>query len=293
MLEFRPIALSDKAWADELLAFSDFRGCEYSFGNSYCWQDIFENRLCRYKDFYLLRNKNGFFFPAGRGDLAEVLRELRNYCKENALPFFFSSMNKLSMLTLKEFYGANAEVGTNPDWYDYIYDCRELTELSGKKYHAKRNHIARFSEKNWSYEEITPENIGECREMNEEWQRRNVCEECPGEKDKSDEVCAVRKGLDHFWELGYVGGLLRVDGAVQAFTFGEKVNSDTFAVHAEKAFTDYQGAYPMINKQFLLHSCRDYRYINREEDMGEANLRKAKQSYYPCFMEEKFSVRIV
>ena len=48
----------------------------------------------------------------------------------------------------------------------------------------------------------------------------------------------------------------------------------------------------MINKQFVLNNCENYRFINREEDMGEENLRKAKQSYYPCFMEEKFTVNI-
>ena len=48
----------------------------------------------------------------------------------------------------------------------------------------------------------------------------------------------------------------------------------------------------MINRQFLLNSVHGYKYINREEDMGEENLRKAKQSYYPCFMEEKFRITI-
>lgn len=292
MLEFRPIELSDKDWSSELLAVSDFRGCEYSFGDNFCWKDILNVTVCRYKNFYLVHTKDGFLFPAGWGDISEVMYEIRNYCISASLPFFFSSMNKLSMLTLKELFGTRAEAGTNPDNYDYIYECSQLSELRGKKYHAKRNHIARFSENDWNYEEITAENIGECADMNEEWCRRNICADCEGAKNKKDEICAVRRGLANFEKLGYVGGLLRVNGSVQAFTFGERVNSDTFVVHVEKALTDFQGAYPMINRQFLLHSCQNYRYINREEDMGEENLRKAKQSYYPCFMEEKFYVKI-
>ncbi len=290
MLEFRPIELSDRDWVKDLLALSDFRGCEYSFGNNYCWREILDTRVCRYKNFYLLRTKDGFVFPAGRGDIAEVLHEIEQYCKAASLPFFFASMNRLSMLTLKEMYGARAEAGTNPDRYDYIYSSRDLSELSGKKYHAKRNHIARFSENNWSYEEITPDALTECLALNAEWLRRNACS---GTEEKSGESRAVQNGLCHFAELGYKGGLLRVGGAIQAFTFGERVNSDTFVVHAEKALTDYQGAYSMINRQFVLHACQEFAYINREEDLGEANLRKAKQSYYPCFMEEKFYVRIV
>lgn len=289
MIEFKPVSLSDKVWIDELLSYSDFRGCEYTFGNNFCWQDIYDIKISRYKDFYLVKNKNGFFFPAGKGDIAEVISEIRHYAKNNDIPFAFTTMNKLSMLTLKEMYGSRAEVSTNPDYYDYIYSYTDLTELKGKKYHAKRNHIARFSENEWCYEEINEGNIDECKAMNDEWCRRNGCRENP---DKADEICAVKIGLDNFKALGYIGGLIRVNGAIQAFSFGEKSNSDTFVVHVEKAFTDFQGSYPMINKQFLINSVSGVKYVNREEDMGEENLRKAKQSYYPCFMEEKFRVKI-
>ena len=48
-----------------------------------------------------------------------------------------------------------------------------------------------------------------------------------------------------------------------------------------------QGAYPMINQQFVEHECMDYQYINREEDTGAEGLRKAKLSYRPVFMVEK------
>ncbi len=46
----------------------------------------------------------------------------------------------------------------------------------------------------------------------------------------------------------------------------------------------------MINCEFVKHACQGYKYVNREEDMGAENLRKAKLSYYPAFMEEKFIV---
>lgn len=289
MLEFRPVLLSDKPWVDELLSYSDFRGCEYTFGNNFCWQNIYGIKICRYKDFYLVKNNNGFFFPAGRGDIAEVISEIGRYCKNSNIPFCFTTMDKLSMLTLEEMYGNRAEITTNPDYYDYVYSYDDLTELKGKKYHAKRNHISRFCDNDWSYEEISTDNIDECKEMNDEWCRRNDCE---SNTDKAEEICAVKVGLKHFFELGYTGGLLRVNGKIQAFTFGERVNSDTFVVHVEKAFTEFQGTYPMINRTFLQRSVSGVKYINREEDMGEEGLRKAKQSYYPCFMEEKFRVLI-
>lgn len=90
-----------------------------------------------------------------------------------------------------------------------------------------------------------------------------------------------------FEELKLTGGVLRIDGDVVAFTLGEPVCSDTFVVHIEKAFAEVQGAYPMINQQFVEHECMDYQYINREEDTGAEGLRKAKLSYRPVFMVEK------
>ncbi|MBQ1397915.1 MAG: DUF2156 domain-containing protein, partial [Clostridia bacterium] len=63
--------------------------------------------------------------------------------------------------------------------------------------------------------------------------------------------------------------------------------------HFEKADTDYDGAYTMINQQFALNRLSGYEYINREEDMGKEGLRKAKLSYYPVLLLEKFSAEDV
>lgn len=77
-----------------------------------------------------------------------------------------------------------------------------------------------------------------------------------------------------------------------AFTIGEAVCEDTMVVHIEKAFAQVEGAYPMINQQFLLHEASEYRYVNREDDAGQEGLRKAKLSYHPAFMVEKGTVRM-
>ena len=44
----------------------------------------------------------------------------------------------------------------------------------------------------------------------------------------------------------------------------------------------------MINQQFVQQACQGYRYINREDDVGDEGLRKAKLSYHPAFLEQKF-----
>lgn len=87
------------------------------------------------------------------------------------------------------------------------------------------------------------------------------------------------------------GGLLRVNGDVVAFTMGEPVCDDTLVVHIEKAFPDISGAYAVINQQFAIHEGAGFLYLNREDDVGEEGLRKAKLSYHPAFLVEKGVVR--
>jgi len=251
------------------------------------WSHVYDIQIARYKDFYLVKNKFGLLYPAGRGDIEEVIDVLRGQFGR----LCFTNAGRESLNLLQCLYGDEIEVDTNRDFYDYVYDYETLSMLRGKKLHAKRNHLNRFYENDWSFEAITPDNIEEVADMHNRW-----CDEKDvySDRDKLREAGAVICGLESFFDLGLVGGLIRVDGTVHAYSFGEPSGNrcdDTFVVHVEKAFTDVQGTYTAINREFVNYMCKDYCYINREEDMGEENLRKAKMSYCPAFMVEKYKVK--
>ena len=77
-----------------------------------------------------------------------------------------------------------------------------------------------------------------------------------------------------------------------AFTLGEQINDEIAVIHIEKADSGIPGLYTIINQQFVEHAWTKVKYINREEDMGLEGLRRAKLSYNPAFMIDKFHGRL-
>lgn len=84
--------------------------------------------------------------------------------------------------------------------------------------------------------------------------------------------------------------LVCVDHHLTAFTVGEIIDNDMAIVHFEKGDTSYIGIYSVINQLFCSQYLSDVKYVNRQEDAGVPGLRKAKESYRPDLMVEKYRV---
>ncbi len=290
MIDFKEIELKDKEWVDECLKQVKFQGCEYSFTSNYIWRAIYQPKIAKVEGMYCLRSeyqgRYSYCYPAGKGDVKRVIVQLLEDAKEQGIPFRMHGITENLMEQLEEWFPGLFQFETNRDDSDYIYTVEKLSTLAGKKLHGKRNHINRFKDTDdWEYYDVTSENVQECIEMNKEWLARYVTEE---DKGLQDEAKAVSEILEHFDELKVKGGILKREGKVVAYTIGEPINDDTYVIHIEKAFYEVQGAYPMINQQFVLRNCQDYKYVNREEDTGDEGLRKAKLSYYPDILLDKY-----
>lgn len=291
MIEFRQIVLEDKEWIDQILATSDFRGAEYCFTNLFIWEEVFKSRIARYKDFLLFKSgskqDSRYLFPAGNGDFREVIALLEEDAFKEGVPFKMIALPPDSKVLVEELFPGQYTFSPTRNSFDYIYESEKMISLSGKKLQSKRNHLNRFLETpDWKYEEITPENLPEIREFTIKWCIANSCKESAS---KMWEICAVNKALSNFFELNLKGGLIRVEGEIIAYSAGEQINSDTLIVHIEKADTNIKGAYQAINREFASRHASALPYINREDDAGDEGLRKAKESYYPTFMQEKYA----
>lgn len=173
---------------------------------------------------------------------------------------------------------------------DYVYLTENLINLKGKKYDGKRNHINKFKKMyGYEYLPLTKEYIGECERIIKEWYNARPCEE---KKELCWERDANMELLANYDVLACKGAVIKVDGRVEAFTVGELLNEDTAVIHIEKANSSIPGLYPFINQQFCLNEWADVKYINREQDLGLAGLRKSKLSYHPEMFVKKYTVEI-
>jgi hypothetical protein len=302
MIEIRAPVLSDRDWVENLFRASGNRGCEYNFATMFLWQSAYDQQVARLGDFVLERLSGSigpcYLFPAGQGDLRQAVEALEADAEERGEVCKLICVTPEHIQLLDDLWPGQFEYTTDRFGFDYLYEIDRLADLAGKKLHGKRNHIHRFEEScpDWTVEEITAANLPECEAMDQEWNR--LYRNRDGEADSGDhetiqdESQALGRAFQHYDELGLEGILIRTEGKVVAFTMGSQISSDTFDVHFEKAYSELQGAYPIVNREFarwVRDHHPDIRYLNREDDMGVEGLRKAKESYYPDLMVEKHS----
>lgn len=294
MLDLKPVEIGDKKWVDPIVFAEDSLSADYNFGSMFMWDNTFQQLIGRMGNRLVVKPTYGdphfFAYPIGTGALAPVIEAMREDARENGNPFVLLGVAKKHVDELEAAFPGRFEFTALREYFDYIYPAEKLATLSGKKLHGKRNHINRFLEQNdWSYEALKPEHFSKCRVMLDDWTARN-----PGSEEESalDEYSAIERAFEYYDELGLEGGALFSSGKLIAFTIGEKICSEGFNVHFEKAYSEIEGAYPMICREFIRQIREDHpevKYINREDDMGLENMRQAKMSFYPEFLVEKYS----
>lgn len=285
-LDFKQITLSDVGALRPYLR-AQYRSCDYSVLGVFMWADRFGYEYKTEDGVLFMRERSrhggeyDYLLPTGKGSLCDRVRALREAVGAG-LTMSLVPEDALGELR-QEFKFTAAE---EPDIADYMYKAEDLAYLAGKKYSKKRNLIHQFEKlyPDYTLEPITNENahrIAEC--CAHDWSDAGLSELAMYENDHTREV------LEDFAAYGCTGYALHVGGEIAAFCIGE-VMGDTLIVHIEKGKREYKGAFQMINCLFAkteLERC-GIQYINREDDVGDEGLRRAKQSYFPEYMLKKF-----
>jgi hypothetical protein len=287
-----------------------------------------QNFLCLLSE----RGEISFFFPPiGEGNVIECYQVLIQYLKGKGNPPKIARVPEAVVAQIDwERMGMKAELDRSQ--CDYVYLTNDLIELKGRKYHRKRNHIKQFQEKySYQYVSLISEWIPQCLQLETEWCDLRHCDASPGllnesfaikealtyfgelgvnpvrNSSRSTQRLSTGEALNSagiiaksnpaaeqrgFISNGVKGGAILINEKVEAFTLGEPLNPETVVIHIEKANPAYEGLYPTIHQAFLEHQWSEYTYINREQDLGEVGLRKAKESYFPHHMVNKYTIML-
>ena len=289
MLEFKPISLNDREKIENYFNFLEEPFCDFTFGNLFFWSVVENTNIAFFNDFLFIRfsddEKFYYTFPIGNGEIKNAFNLILEDAKLNNKKIKFVCLNENQTKILKEIFGEKIKINKNRDGFDYIYSLEKLSSLSGRKYHSKKNHFNSFKNKyNFKFELINEENISQCSSFAREWYSVNEATPTLLKEQKALE-CAFQ----NYFKLNLIGAIIKVENKIIAFCIGEEMyNKNIFCTHFEKADYNFQGAYTAINKLFSEFLFKDFKLVNREDDAGVEGLRKAKLSYHPEILLEKY-----
>ncbi len=233
---------------------------------------------------YTYVNKlKGFLMPATE-NICEAVKKLKAHCEETGSPFCLRAVPEEY---ISRFTCCTTILDRNLS--DYLYTPATMITLAGRHLQPKRNHIKHFERDypNALFSPLEKEDWPLCASFLDQWYEEHQ------EIDQDGDFILERTAIKNAFENldSFIGEKLVIDGTLAGFTIGELVNSGKLAVvHFEKANTSFTGAYPALNNHFAKNYLYSVELINREEDLGIEGLRKAKLSYQPSHIGNKFTI---
>ena len=282
------ISLDQRSIYEERLAQYPTELSEHTFTNLFMWRKSSPIQAIDVSDTLILykQTKQGavvFGPPIGPLSLSDAAYHIQS---KTGIPIV--ALERISEKAANSSLPPGWSSKEDQDYHDYVYRRDDLASLAGRRYHKKRNLVAQCLENHdCVYEEISDNNIDEVRTNMNKWCKERNCKEnqelCP-------EYIASMEILKNFNALNVTGAAIRIEGNIEAFTVGERLNTNTAVIHLEKAMPQFKGLYQVINQWYCKNNLNDFEFVNREQDVGVEGLRKAKQSYLPHHMIKKFIV---
>ena len=291
--EFRPVCSQDKDLLESAFRYVQPEISELNFTNLFMFRHVHDYRLSSLRGSILILAKSYsgepyFMPPVGGDEVPAVIDEMFRYLSERG-------QRPEMDLVWKDFLdryvvpAGKYDYELDSDNSDYLYKAKDLSTLAGRKFHDKKNLLNRFL-KNYphEYRRLTKELVPQARDLAVRWCDEKCSVDIPSTWGETE---ATMVALDNIEKLSVIGAVVLINGVVEALALGEELNHETAVIHVEKANAEYAGLYQFISSQFIANEFPHYTYVNREQDLGEPNLRKSKLSYNPVRMVEKYRVR--
>ncbi|SCH05416.1 DUF2156 domain-containing protein [Romboutsia sp. 1001713B170207_170306_H8] len=299
---FKDISIDSKQEIDKFTLKSNRDSCDFNFTTLYMWKYAYNTKYYTDEDFLLIleeheSNELDIYVLAMLDSIYKAVDFVLDYFKYENRSIYLKGISKSEVLYLQDKYKGQFKFNEDRDSFDYIYYAKDLKELKGRGNRKKRNHINSFVKEysgRYEYKLLKNEDFKECLNFMKLWYINKQF------KDEFDikmkyEFMGVKDILynyDKLKDILKIAGIY-IDETLQAFTIGEKLNNDMVLIHTEKANTNIRGLYTFINQQFLINEFDNEGFVNREDDMGIANIRETKMSYHPCRFIEKYITKII
>lgn len=298
------INIENRQILEEYLNGYEYKTSGLSFSALYMWRDINRFSYDIIGDYMCISGvshlelEDGiilpFMFPPltrtgeyDKDSLRETIYKAKKHFEKAGQPFSLRLVPFHLMEIIKEACPEMCFRDDRPN-YDYIYSTQELIDLKGRAFHGKKNHLNYFKRTyDYKYVELTSDMADDAMEFISEFNKRKEVPKHEMAMLKMEEE-AMDDVLRNIEKVGYSAGAILIDGKIEAIAIGGKLGKNTITEHVEKANVNFRGLYQAINNEFCKKVAAKAKYINREEDMGIPNLRKAKLSYNPVKLLEKY-----
>lgn len=293
MLNFKLIEKKDINYFKQFYDYSEAFGCDINLLNAYLWRNEFNIKFAVYDDTLIKAYFNdegkiwGYCMPTGK-NVKQALEQILIDAQERGQKPQIVMLTNAQRAVLESIFPFKFEFVCSPENQDYIYNTKDLVMLSGKKFHAKRNHISKFYK---TYTNTRFETIDNSNEQDVLQVVRNWCSENGYNPKGYEELAVIEEALEMREDFGMSGAVLYVEDKPVAMTLGSEISDKVFDINFEKALRQYDGVYAVINNEFA-KTLTSYEYINREEDMGIEGLRKSKLSYNPVMILDRFNATL-
>ncbi len=292
-LNFKQITIEDRYIFETFFKSFPPLISEFTFTNLFIWNNSRRIRFAKYESSLLIiaetSSETYFLPPIGQFNANEIAKVMFDYAdKTNMLPEIRRADDRFSSELDRDLFS----IDETPDHSDYIYNSSDLANLPGRAFKNKRAFVRKFTSNYYHRYSVYDKSYkNKCLDLAEK--RINSIEnEGAEDYNPRNEFDALETFLNYYEYLLVNASVLLADNQVCAFTAGEPLNNETFVIHFEKADTTMEGSYQTINKVFIENEIHEnYKLVNREQDLGIPGIRKAKRSYNPTHLINKYTIK--
>lgn len=305
MMNFEVVTLEHKKMIKPYLYRYGEGSCQHSFAAMFCMANKYGDSFCE-KDGWLFFHRAGisskteraYLFPMGDNSdevrLGYAIEAIIEDAHNHGAVVRFETLTAAAKDAAVRLFPEMFSVTALRDYSEYIYTYDKLANLPGHEMASKRQNINTFYRtfgNSVRIEKIADKHLDEIRSFQKMWLDNRL----NGEDDVQlePENIAIQFGLSHFAELDLSGIVIYIDNVMCGYAYGAPLSENSYDVIIEKGDRRIANIYRVLNRELVRLCCEKYRYINREEDVGVEGLRRAKLSYKPDILLEKYLLREV